>query len=150
MKQRTLKPVAGYFRVSEARDGMSAPDLYRSEIERYCGYKQLQLAHVFSDVDDSGWRGARSRPGLEALKEQRGRLSAIIVPKLSRFGRSLSELVRLFDLLDSEGIALVFLDMNVDSSTSQGRLLRATSWPPSRSTRATSSPTTPAPTIVTP
>jgi DNA invertase Pin-like site-specific DNA recombinase len=47
-----------------------------------------------------------------------------LVPKLSRFGRSLSELVRLFDLFDSEGIALVFLEMNVDSSTSQGRLLR--------------------------
>jgi hypothetical protein len=35
-----------------------------------------------------------------------------------------SELVRLFDLFDAEGIALVFLDMNIDSSTSQGRLLR--------------------------
>jgi len=32
--------------------------------------------------------------------------------------------VRLFDLFDSEGIALVFLDMNIDIATSQGRLLR--------------------------
>jgi len=124
MKQRTLKPMAGYFRVSEARDGMSAPEPYRSEIERYCAYKQMRVGQIFSDIDYLGWRGARSRPGLEALKEQRRSFSAIIVPKLSRFGRSVSELVRLFDLFDSEGIALVFLDMNVDTSTSQGRLLR--------------------------
>jgi hypothetical protein len=46
--------VAGYFRISQARDDMSAPDIYRSEIERYCAYKQLLLAQTFSDVDYSG------------------------------------------------------------------------------------------------
>jgi transposase InsO family protein len=35
-----------------------------------------------------------------------------------------SELVRLFDLFDSDDISLVFLDINGDSSTSQGRLVR--------------------------
>jgi hypothetical protein len=129
---------------------MSAPEIYRSEIERNCAYKQLLLAQMFSDVDYSGWRGARTRPGLDALKEQRGRFSAVVVSKLSCFGRSLSELVRLFDLFDSKGIALVFLDMNIDSSTSQGTGSCATSWLRSPSTRATSSPTTRASTTATP
>jgi DNA invertase Pin-like site-specific DNA recombinase len=118
------KSVAGYYRVSVARDDMKAPELYRDEIERYCNYKRLQLTDVFSDIDRSGYRGARSRPGLEELKLRHLEFSAVIVPKLSRFGRSVKELVELFDLFDNNGVSLVFLDMNIDTSTSQGRLLR--------------------------
>lgn len=32
--------------------------------------------------------------------------------------------MELFELFDHDGVALVFLDMNIDTSTSQGRLLR--------------------------
>jgi hypothetical protein len=28
-------PVAGYFRISQARDDMRAPEMYRDEIERF-------------------------------------------------------------------------------------------------------------------
>jgi DNA invertase Pin-like site-specific DNA recombinase len=65
------------------------------------------VCETLRHVDYLGWRGARARPGLEALQEQRSHFSAVIVPKLSRFGRSVSELVRLFDLFDPEGISLV-------------------------------------------
>ncbi|MGH2757289.1 MAG: recombinase family protein [Actinomycetota bacterium] len=117
-------PVAGYYRVSVARDNMHAPELYEEEIKRYCLYKKLDLARVFSDVDYSAFRGARPRPALEQLVENRHGYTAIVIPKLSRFGRSVKELVRLFDIFDSDSIPLVFLDMNLDTSTSQGRLLR--------------------------
>jgi site-specific DNA recombinase len=116
--------VAGYFRVSKARDGMQSPDIYRDEIERYCDFKRLRLAEVFADLDFSAWRGARPRPALEQLVERRHEFGAIIIPKLSRFGRSVSDLVRLFNLFDRDGVDLVFLDMGIDTSTSQGRLLR--------------------------
>jgi Resolvase, N terminal domain len=53
--------VAGYFRVSKARDDMAAADVYRQEIERYCSYKRLEFVEVFSDIDFSGYRGARPR-----------------------------------------------------------------------------------------
>ena len=39
MGSAEMKPVAGYFRLSQARDEMSAPRLYREEIERYCRYR---------------------------------------------------------------------------------------------------------------
>jgi DNA invertase Pin-like site-specific DNA recombinase len=58
MHSDRVKPVAGYFRVSQARDDMSAPTVYREEIERYCRYKNLTLDRVFSDIDYSG------RPGM--------------------------------------------------------------------------------------
>jgi DNA invertase Pin-like site-specific DNA recombinase len=118
------KRVAGYFRVSKARDDMAAVDVYRQEIERYCSYKGLELADVFSDIDFSGYRGAPPRPALEDLLRCRHDFSAVVVPKLSRFGRSVKDLVELFELFDRDGISLVFLDMNIDTNTSQGRLLR--------------------------
>jgi hypothetical protein len=31
-----MDTVAGYFRVSQARDGMHSPAIYRDEIERHC------------------------------------------------------------------------------------------------------------------
>ena len=118
------RPVAGYFRVSQARDGMKAPEMYQDEIERYCRYKDVRLGRVFSDIDFSGYRGAKPRPALEDLKARRVEFDAVVIPKLARFGRSVKELVELFDLFDTDGISLVFLDMNIDTSTSQGRLLR--------------------------
>jgi DNA invertase Pin-like site-specific DNA recombinase len=118
------KRVAGYFRVSQARDDMKAPAIYSDEIERYCRYKRLELDKIYSDIDYSGYRGAPARPALEELIQNRRDYAAVIVPKLARFGRSVSNLVALFDLFDKDGIALIFLDLNMDTSTSQGRLLR--------------------------
>ena len=118
------KPVAGYYRVSVARDGMKAPELYEEEIQRYCAYKDLTLGAMYTDIDASGYRGSRPRAGLEDLKLHHLKYSAVIVPKLARFGRSVKDLVALFDLFDHSGVGLVFLDMNIDTSTSQGRLLR--------------------------
>jgi DNA invertase Pin-like site-specific DNA recombinase len=115
--------VAGYFRVSRARDDMKAPELYRTAIESYCTYKGLELEEVFSDIDISGRRGGLPRPGLDAPVTARKRFAAVIVPKLSRFGRSMTHLVQLFDTFEDDGIALVFLDLGIDTSTSQGRLL---------------------------
>lgn len=45
------KAVAGYYRVSQARDGMHAPELYEEEISRYCSFRNLTLAETFSDID---------------------------------------------------------------------------------------------------
>lgn len=118
------KPCAGYLRVSQAREGMKAPELYEDEIRRYCSYKGLSLEEIFSDIDYSGYHNSENRPALKELVSRRAEFSAVIVPKLSRFGRSLKHLAQLFDTFDRDGIALIFLDMNIDSSTSQGRLLR--------------------------
>lgn len=123
-KDAEPKPVAGYYRVSLARDNMVAPELYEAEIRRYCAYKNVELAQIYSDLDMSAFRGAKARPSLGELVERRQEYSAVVVPKLSRFGRSMKELIHLFDLFDRDQVPLVFLDMNLDTSTSQGRLLR--------------------------
>ncbi len=81
------RPVAGYFRVSQARDGMKAPELYEDEIRRFCQYRQLNLEEIFSDIDYSGYNRSEDRPALKELVRRRHEFSCVIVPKLSRFGR---------------------------------------------------------------
>lgn len=103
---------------------MKAPELYSDEITRYCGYRNLVLKETFSDIDYSGYNNSDKRPALNELVRRRHEFSAVIVPKLSRFGRSLKHLTQLFDTFDNDGIALVFLDLGMDTKTSQGRLLR--------------------------
>ena len=79
-------PVAGYYRVSRARDEMRAPELYAEQITSYCSYRKLTLAKIYSDIDASGYNQARNnRPALSALIEARHNYTAGVVPTLSRF-----------------------------------------------------------------
>lgn len=79
---------------------------------------------MFSDIDASGRKGAPPRSGLQALVDAHRDFSAVVIPKLSRFGRSMTHLMQLFDLFEQDRIALVFLDLGIDTSTSRGRQLR--------------------------
>lgn len=69
-------PVAGYFRVSDARDGMKAPELYQNDIERYCRYRDLLTGEVFADIDFSVFRGAR--PPSRARAPHTGRVTPLM------------------------------------------------------------------------
>ncbi len=54
------KSVAGYFRVAKARDEMSAPDIYRGQIEDYW---QVQASETRAGVLGHRFLGAsRSKP----------------------------------------------------------------------------------------
>jgi Recombinase/Resolvase, N terminal domain/Recombinase zinc beta ribbon domain len=44
--------------------------------------------------------------------------------ELSRFGRSMAHLFEMYTSFSDDGVDLIFLDVGVDSSTSQGKLLR--------------------------
>lgn len=118
--------VAGYYRISKARDDMVAPELYEAEIRRYCEYKKLQLHEpLFSDIGISGRAESRHlRKGLDELVARRREFSAIITPRLNRFGRSLKDLSETFQVLDDDGVALIFLDVEVNTRTPTGRLVR--------------------------
>ncbi len=118
------KAVAGYYRISVARDEMKAPELYETDIRNYCGYRGLELGEIFCDIDYSGYRNSERRPALQELVRRRHEFSAVVIPKLARLGRELKHLTQLFATFDSDGIPLIFLDLAIDPSTSEGRLLR--------------------------
>jgi DNA invertase Pin-like site-specific DNA recombinase len=67
---------------------------------------------------------SRARPALKELCDHRRTYAAVVVPKLSRFGRSMAHLFEMYTSFSEDGVDLIFLDVGVDSSTSQGKLLR--------------------------
>jgi site-specific DNA recombinase len=117
---------AGYLRVSTARDDMKADAIYRDQIRRHVRAGDLRLVKLYEDIGWSGREGSKRRPQFEAMLDAAGAGSfdTLIVPKLSRFGRSLRENVQAYDRLARAGCSIVFLDLGVDTSTSTGKLLR--------------------------
>jgi site-specific DNA recombinase len=124
--------VCGYYRVSKAREDMIAPEIYEEEIRRGVEYRRgpngekLVLKKMFHDIDYSGRRGSKTRPGLEEMKARclAGEFEAVIVPKLTRLGRSMADLAQLYAMFDDANVGLIFLDVDIDSRTSSGRLVR--------------------------
>ncbi|GEM_PF-5437555 len=123
-KTKNGKTAAGYLRVSQARDGMLADSIYRQEIEGYASAYGYRLAEVFADLDFSGRKGSKARPAFTTMLERRDEFDLIIVPKLSRFGRSMKDNLAAYDVLEGSGVGIAFLDLRMDTTTSGGKLMR--------------------------
>lgn len=114
-----MKPVAIYLRVST---GEQSNDAQRDELISYCktrGFEFIEYADKIS--------GAKfTRFGLDRLMAdvRKGRLSAVVVVKLDRLGRSVVHLAQLFGELDSHKVALIATSQGIDTSESNpaGRL----------------------------
>ncbi len=118
---------AGYLRVSKAREGMEAPAIYREQIEAWAkATPGIRLGEIYQDIDLSGRRGAKVRPAFERMltAARAGEFDLIIVPKLSRFGRSVPHVTTVLEELEELGVAVRFLDLDVDTSTPMGRFMR--------------------------
>jgi putative DNA-invertase from lambdoid prophage Rac len=114
---------AGYLRVSTARDGMKADAIYREQITRHVKAHDLRLVETFEDIGWSGRKGSKRRPRFEEMLSagEAGRFDVLVVPKLSRFGRSMRDNLAAYDRLEAAGVAIAFLDLGADTSTPAGR-----------------------------
>jgi site-specific DNA recombinase len=115
----------GYVRVStedQARDGVSL-SAQRAKLEAYCLVKDWTLAKV---IRDEGFSAKHlKRPGLEellALVSSR-QVEAVIVYKLDRLTRSVSDLDKLIKRFERYDVALVSLQESLDATTATGRLM---------------------------
>jgi site-specific DNA recombinase len=117
--------VVGYVRVStedQARDGVSM-GAQQAKLEAYCLVKDWTLRHV---IRDEGYSAKHlKRPGLEELLSlvTSRQVAAVIVYKLDRLTRSVSDLDKLVRLFDRHDIALVSLQESLDATTATGRLM---------------------------
>jgi DNA invertase Pin-like site-specific DNA recombinase len=112
---------AVYARVSTLEQTTDAQvDALRS----YCLARGLGEPAVFRDDGISGVRD--NRPQLDALREQvrRGQISAVVVTKVDRLGRSLGMILRFWDEADAAGVRVIVTDQGIDTSTATGRLQR--------------------------
>lgn len=113
--------VAIYARVSTAEQSTDG------QVERLvaaCRERGLGEPLVFRDDGISGVRD--NRPQLDQLRElvTSGRISALLVTKVDRLGRSLGMILRFWDEADAAGVRVIVTDQGIDTSTAVGRLQR--------------------------
>lgn len=84
----------------------------------------LSAETILSDWDKSGRLGRDKRPGYDALWQaiEAGTCTALYSYSLSRLGRSVSELSRLFEACAARSIPLRLTADSVDTSTASGRM----------------------------
>lgn len=95
---------AAYIRSQRHRGWTQAPDVY----------------------EDGGYGGGTlNRPGLTQLLEavEQGLVDVIVIYKLDRLTRSLSDFIRLIDLFDQDGVTFVSVTQSFDTQDSLGRLV---------------------------
>lgn len=66
---------------------------------------------------------AKERPELDKMMQQLRAGDQVFVWKLDRLGRSLRHLVNIINVLQERGVQFVSLNDNIDTTTSQGRLM---------------------------
>ncbi|MEC9343733.1 MAG: recombinase family protein, partial [Pseudomonadota bacterium] len=81
------------------------------------------LPETFDDGGQSG--GTLDRPALEALLDavRRRRIDVIVIYKIDRLTRSLTDFARLAELFDEQGVSFVSVTQQFNTTTSMGRLM---------------------------
>ena len=75
--------------------------------------------------DDGGYSGGNlGRPGLKRLMADidAGRVDIVVVYKIDRLTRSLSDFAKLVDVFDRNGVSFVSVTQQFNTTTSMGRL----------------------------
>ncbi|HEV2165534.1 MAG TPA: recombinase family protein [Thermoplasmata archaeon] len=112
---------AVYARVSTSEQSTSIQVLH---LTNYCRSHGFGEPEVFADNGVSGIRD--NRPELDRLRQRMrsGDLSAIVVTKMDRLGRSTQMILRFWDECEAAGVRIVVTDQGIDTSTPAGRFQR--------------------------
>ncbi len=106
--------------IEEVRQGSN--ERQKEAISKYTGQKGYEL-EIFEDRAKSGKNTLR--PEFERMLKSLDRMPQIvIVSKIDRFARSLSDLLKTLEYLDQNGVGFVSVnDPGIDTTTPNGRLL---------------------------
>jgi len=96
-----------------------------SQLHRLRQYAQARGVPALEFIDEAISGARRSRPALDALlaAANRREISAVVIVKLDRIGRSVAHLAALAEELQALNVGLVALDQAVDSTTPAGKFL---------------------------
>ena len=88
--------------------------------QRHLGWRVTE-----ADLDDGGYSGGSlERPALQRLLDlvKAGAIDVVVVHKVDRLSRSLSDFARLAELFDKHRVSFVSVTQQLDTSTAMGRL----------------------------
>lgn len=115
--------VAGYIRVStEQQKQEGSHETQRERLEAWADRNDHEL-EVFEDIAISGQ--SDERPAYDELMERvtSGEFDAVAVRELSRFGRSLQQVLRDIETLDEHGVEFVSISENFDTNSAMGKAM---------------------------
>ena len=116
-----------YLRVSTdiQVDGYSL-EAQQRRLEEFAEYKEMEVSGIYCDAGRSG-KSIKGRPEfqrmLDDISSQKDGIEAVLVFKLSRFGRNAADVLKSIQFLDDYDIYLVSVEEGIDSSTQGGRLM---------------------------
>lgn len=116
----SISRVVCYARVSSATQEL---DIQMSEIKKFCDYRNFTIAKFFTDkvsgknLDRMGFQDM-----INLIDTNTMGVEAIVIWKLDRIGRSLSDLLRIAEYLKSKNIQLISISDNIDTASAQGNL----------------------------
>jgi site-specific DNA recombinase len=119
-----MNKAIGYIRVSTGRQEAEGISLQaqQAKVTAMASLKDLDLVEVVTD-DTSG--KSLNRQGLQHVLRlvESGAIQAIIVTKLDRLTRRLTDLLSLLDLFKRHGVTLISINESLDTETPIGRLM---------------------------
>ena len=118
------QPALGYASVPGGGQGNDSMRRQQQEIDAICSRKGLDLLKLVRDVESRGGSDLK-RPGLAYALEhlEAHDASCLVVSSLERLTRSAANLGTLVEWLDRRGARLVVVDIDLDTSTPEGRLV---------------------------
>ncbi|MFG6497293.1 recombinase family protein [Fictibacillus sp. UD] len=122
MKKKKI--AVGYIRVSteeQAKDGYSL-DNQQTVIKKKCNYEEWEVKEIFHDKGVSG-ASIDKREGIKALLKyvKSNDVDYLVVYKVSRLSRKISDVVAISDYLEKSGVKLIAIEDNIDTSTPMGK-----------------------------
>lgn len=120
--------IAIYIRVStqeQAREGYSL-EAQEKILRDYCQIKKHQIVNVYSDEGISGGSIEKRLAFQKMIRDAKNKqFDAILVWKLTRFSRNLSDLIQTCEELEKNGVYLISFSESFDSTTPAGRMIRS-------------------------
>lgn len=113
--------IVGYRRTSTTlQDNRLQTD--KDTIEKYCELYGMKLGHIYTDNGVSGGTFDRQEFNEMMNQVENGTITTIIVTELSRFGRSLLDMLKSVEILKKHKTNLIVIKEGIDLTTSTGRM----------------------------
>jgi len=110
----------GYARVSTAGQDL---EIQLKQIQDYARFREIELVGIFQDkASGKDINREDFKRMLKTLEANPQGVTAIIISKLDRMGRSLLDLINTTKWLESQQIGLISITNSIDTTTKEGRL----------------------------
>lgn len=107
--------------------GFTTLDAQRESAEAYIASQKAEgWTCISTRYDDGGFTGGNTnRPSLQRLLDdvRAGQIDVIVIYKLDRFSRSLSDFLEMMAFLEEQNVSLVSVTQRFDTGSSMGRLM---------------------------